>query len=193
MAHNSLAPAFVKLYYSYSGIVHVQTIPCQPSGTPTVGTEPNVVPKTGGPIAFSQFMTDYMVVFRPMFSSVTTVISAEFWYQPTPTSDPIWIYEHPINLAGSTGATNTPMGQAVMTFRTALGGIQKVYLMEPQSALTMNLRTAGTAFSGAIVNFSNYIKGSTSCFLGRDNAAPMVPIYLSTKFNDALRKRRLLF
>lgn len=192
MAHNSLSPAFVKLYYNISSITHVQTIPVQPSGTPTVGTEPNVVPASGGPIALSQFITDYMVVFRPMFSSLTTIQSAEFWYMPTPTSDPIWIYDHPINLAGTTGATSTLMSQGVLTFRTALGGIFRWYGMELAAGFALNQRIAGTSLTSQTLALSNYLKGSTSCFLGRDNAKLMVPIWYSSKINDALRKRRLL-
>jgi hypothetical protein len=133
-----------------------------------------------------------MVVFRPMFSSLTTIISAEFWYQPTPTSDPIWIYEHPINLPGTTGATSVSMGQIVITFRTALGGLARLYLMEPAAAHTVNVRVNGTALTGTNLAISNYVKGPTSVFLGRDNAALMVPIFYTTKINDALRKRRML-
>jgi hypothetical protein len=192
MAHNSISPGFVKLYYTTTSITHVQTIPVIPSGTPTVGVMPNLTPLTGGPITLGQFMTDYMAVFRPFFSTITSVQSAEFWYAPTPTSDPIWIYDHPINLPGLTGAAASLMVQAVMTFRTALGGILKTYLMEPNSAIVANQRTAGASLAGINLNYSNYIKGATSCFFGRDNASPQVPIFLTTKVNDALRKRRML-
>jgi hypothetical protein len=193
MAHNSLSPAFVKLYYNFNNITHVQTIPVIPSGTPTVGSLPNVTPITGSPITFAQFMTDYMVVFRPFFHNLTTIQSAEFWYQSTPTADPIWIYDHPINLTGSSGSVNTSMGQIVLTMRTALGGIYRWYAMEPSSALPLNVRTPGAALATTVLALSNYLKGSTSCVYGRDNASLQVPIFSTTKINDALRKRRLLF
>lgn len=192
MAHNSLAPAFVKLRYTQTGITHVQTIPVQPSGTPTVGTEPNLVPASGGPIALSQFATDYMAVFRPLFPTTTAIEGMEFWYKPTPEADPIWIYDHPINLAGSSAQAVVLMSQLVVTFRTALGGILKCYLMEVMNTIPMNNRTPGASLTGVVLAYSNYVKGSTTCFLGRDNAKPMVPIFQSTKTNDALRKRRLL-
>lgn len=193
MAHNSLAPGFVKLKYTFTGITHVQTIPVQPSGTPTVGVEPNVVPASGGPIALSQFMTDYMAVFRPIFGNQTAVDVAEFWYQPTASADPIWIYDHPIALAGSSATQSVALQQLVVTFRTALGGIFRWYGMEPSGAISNNVRVPGASLTGTVLALSNYLKGGTSCFLARDNAKLVSPIFMSTKTNDALRKRRLLF
>ena len=193
MAHNSLAPGFIKLKYTFSGITHVQTIPVNPSGSPVVGSEPNLTPKTGSAISMSQFITDYMVVFRPMFGSGTAIDVAEFWKQSAPEDDPIWIYDHPINLAGSSGTASANYLQSVITFRTALGGLFKWYGMEVSGSIAVNTRTAGPAFAGSILALSNYLKGSTSCFLARDNATLMSPIFHSTKYNDALRKRRLLF
>lgn len=192
MAHNPLSPGFVKLRYTQNLLTHVQTIPVQPSGTPTVGVIPNLVPNSGGPIDLAQFMTDYMAVLRPLFATTTAFESAEFWYQPTPESDPIWIYTHPINLAGTGGATTTSMGQLVMTFRTALGGLFRWYGMEMSTAFPVNTVTPSAAFTGTLLALSNYLKGGTSCFLARDNAKLMVAITATTKTNDALRKKRLL-
>lgn len=192
MTINSLAPGFIKLYYVQNLLTHVQTIPVSVAGDPTVGEEPEFTPNVGAPILMSAFIDEYIAILQPLFGADTSFSSAEYWNQPEPEDDPTWYFTYPIGEVGTSGTASVDLLQAVMTFRTALGGIYRNYLMEISGSVPVNLHTSFPFSAGPFADLAEYLTGDTSCVLGRDNAALIVPIAFTTKYNDALRKKRLL-
>lgn len=188
----SLAPAFIKLYYTFSGIQHVQTIPVAPSGALVPGVMPSLNTKSASPVTMAVGVDAYVVLLKAMYGATVDINNAEFWSQPLESDDPIWIYTHPIGVIGTNSTASVLMTQMVISFRTGLGGIYKLYMMEPSGFFPVNVRETYPFVAGVATNLANYLIGSTSWFAGRDNGVLVVPINRTTKFNDALRKRRLL-
>lgn len=192
MAHHSLYPGYLKLKYIVNSIEHVQTIPIRPVEGWVVGEEPSVYLANDTPIALSTAITNYLIVFKPFHATTTDIVSVECWFYETEESDPIWVYTHEIGEVGTGAATALLMGQAVFSFRTAGGNVLKAFIMEPSSNVNPNQRQSYPWPAGLIANYGNYVISSASIFRGRDGFRPVTGIWMTTKYNDALRKRRLL-
>lgn len=191
MTINSLSPAFLKLYSTFSTITHVMTLPVVPSGTWTPGVQPDLATYGGGSQSLESCMSLLMPVLRPFFGSTTEFNRVEAWHKPTPESDPIWIYTSVIALPGLAASASANNLQGVVTFRTNLGGMFKFYMMEMQSGQTVNLRDPYPFTTTIATNLANMLMAATSFVYGRDGGKLVVPMYYTTKYNDALRKRRL--
>lgn len=192
MAHSTLYPAFVKLFYVFSGITHIMNIPCLPSPSPIIiGEEPSVLPKVGAAKTFTMAINELVTYFKPLFHSGTEFSNAEFWYYPTEESDPVWVYTANVAQSGTNPNANVVMSQYVMTFRTGEGGIYKMYLMEPSTTVAMNVRDAYPFNQVSVQALAGWIIGNGGWIVGRDGGYPATGIMLSTKVNDALRKKRL--
>lgn len=188
---NSLSPAFLKLFYTFSAITHVMTLPVIPNGAWTPGVEPDLLTYGGGSQSLSGCMSLLMPVIRPFFGTGTEFNRVEAWSKPTPESDPIWTYTETIGLAGSAASASANNLQGVVTFRTDAGGLFKLYMMEMQSGQNVNLRDPYPFTTTLATNLANMLQASTSFVYGRDGGKMVVPLYYTTKYNDALRKRRL--
>lgn len=187
--HNSLSPGFVKIRYQYATRPHTMTLPVLPDVTPVVGVEPIFKNKGGGTADMDTAIGMLLTVLRPFFFTDMDLQSAEFWSQPTADSDPVWIYNLPIAMAGTgTGAT-AQIKQGCMTFRTGAGGIYKMFFMEPATSATSVVLTAYPFPAGALTNMANFLTGNTGWIVGRDGAFPAVGITYTTKDNDKLRKK----
>ena len=191
MAVNDLAPGYAKLFYTSAGRAHVQTLPCSYNPTtPTIGQEPVLDQQGGTTINAGAAISAWLTAVRAVFHSSTTFTAYEF-YQKSVNSDPIFVYGQDLNIAGTSSTVNTPYAQAVLSFRTGAGNVMKTYLME--GAITVNQRIPNRISAavpyGAVVT---YLLGATNWIVGRDNAFPISGIYITTKFNDALRKKGLL-
>lgn len=192
MAHNSLAPGFVKVQYTFAGLTHHATLPVIPSGFLIPSVEPSFVPNGGGTVLMGTAVDAWIDLVLPFFGSGTDFISAEFWSKPTPESDPVWIYTHPIGESGSAGTAGVQMLQHVTTYRTAAGGLFKQYFMEVSGIITPNTRDPYPFTSGGISDLlADYLIGTSGWIYGRDGGKIVLPLYATAKTNDALRKRRL--
>lgn len=188
MSH-SLAPGFVKLYYTFSTLTHVMTIPVTYSGTPEPGEEPFFVMNDGDVTAMVSAVNTLMPLLRANFAATTEFNRAEAWYKPTDTADPVWIYTHSIGLPGTNATANVLTEQAVISFRTSAGGNKFLYLMEAPYAA--NIVDPFPFTTVPIANLCTYLTGNDGWIVGRDDGKLVVPIRLTTKLNDALRRKRL--
>lgn len=191
MTHLNPLLYFIKIKYITNTVEHSMTLPCNPQSGWVVGSEPSITPKAGADILMSVAVDALVAILRPALATVTDIVSAEAWFAPSPTSDPVWVYTHPIGLAGTGAATATNMLQFVISFRTFLGGVYRMFLMEPSSSITANVRASYPFGAGTATNISNYLTGSTGWVIGRDGGSLVVPIWQTSKYNDALRKKRL--
>lgn len=194
MTINSLSPGFVKIRYARGAVSHTQTLPVIPALTPVVDEPPTFLTKGGGSVGMSAAIDGFMAVFKPLFFSDVDFASAEFWSQPTPTDDPIWIYNYPIALSGTGTGSSAIAGQGTLTLRTSGGGIAKLMAME---CITSLLTVPVSSFPfpvGSIATLAAYMTHLTNAWIvGRDGYFPAVPIKFTTKTNDALRRKIYLF
>jgi len=189
MPAHSLAPGFVEFQYTYSNLLHKMRLPVTPGAGWAVGLQPNLVQKNGVDVGFDAAVDAFAALLRPMFANTTEIVKAEAWFYPTNSPDPIWVYTRAIGLVGTNAGANTSAGQMVISYRTLLGGIMKLYLLEGVWAI--NVRNSWPFGASAATNIANFMIGNTSWIYGRDNAGLIVPIWLTTKTNDAIRKIRL--
>lgn len=193
MTKFSLVPGFLKIRYSVGTRTHALTVPVLPVSVYSPGfLTPELEDKTGNPVALTDAVNAICNALKGAFGDTCSFIESEFWQQETITSDPTWIQGGIINgISGTQTNPATSMLQAVLTFRSSMGGIGKVYLMETPH--DPNLRFSGSAVASS--DFSalrTYLLGDTCVWRARDNGFPVTVIRVTTKTNDALRKRYLL-
>lgn len=133
---------------------------------------------------------DFVPFLQPFFRATDSFDEAEVWSQPTPESDPVFVELIPIALVGTSPASTVPFSQAVLSLRTAAGGIGKVYMME--GTLPVNTHDPRPFSNVAVSDLANYLTGPGSIWYARDNSFPVLGLTLNTKTNDALRKKYLL-
>lgn len=190
MASNDLAPGFIRLYYTSNGHPHVQVLPISFDSTPVAGTEPNLESRDGSAVAASAFMAAYLAVWRAIFPIATAWTGFEV-YSKEILGDPQYIWGDDLTIVGSNGSGVQSNSQVTYTFRTNQGGVMRLVAMEAAIATTVRapLRTTLAAPNGAI---ATYILGATNCIIGRDGGFPISGIFITSKVNDALRKRYTL-
>ena len=189
MAQNSLSPAFVKLFYSRTGVEHTMTIPTKFYTAPTVGESPSLLTHAGGQYPFDNAVDDLILYLKPLWANTMSFGHAEVWSQPTPEDDPLWIYTYAVGVAGTSANANVIASQIVMTFRSTLGGLFRLYGMEASYAVNQAFSLAG--FDTALGNLSTYIIASASWVYARDNGKPITTLGAKTKTNDVLRRKLL--
>lgn len=187
MTVNSLFPGFVRMLYTGNAHPHIQVLPVK-SITPN-GASWDLGTKSGGVLDWASAVLAYATVFVPFLASTDEVISASLWQIASVGADPIFLAEDDISLAGTNAGAAVPMGQAVMTFRTSLGGLYRWYCMEPAIADDTILFPP---YTGPFLALFNYLTGVNSVVVGRDGGSPTSSIRLVSKENDALRKKYLL-
>lgn len=188
---NDIAPGFVKIFYTSNSNPHVQTLPVDyDASTPTPGNDPILVQADGGTMTGSAAVAAWVAVFKTLFAATATFTGFEF-YEKTPGNDPTFVFGDDLNIVGTNGGAVVPMEQVVYSFRTGAGGVLKIYGMEASVAVNVRLplRVSSAAPHGAI---ATYLLSGDNFIVGRDNAFPISGIYVTSKLNDALRKRQLL-
>lgn len=192
MTQYSLFPGFIKIYYNFSNLIHTMTIPCEPVTGWEVGVEPELRVNPSTTIDMSGAVDALMAVLRPYFGNGTEFQSAEAWFFESEESDPVWVYTYPIALVGTSATQSLAYSMQVMTFRTTLGNLYKLYLMEVATSALTPFKNPAPFPAGAAKNIADYITGSTSWVKARDGSKPVVALALLGKLSDAIRKIRLL-
>lgn len=191
MAHNSLYPGFVKIQYTHTGLVHTMVLPVEPQSGWVVGSEPSLEQNDGTFQPLGDAVDAFILILKAGFHSATEFLAAEAWFYDSVTSDPQWVFTHPIAVPGTHATAATPAGQAVISFRTSFGGNYRLYWMEPAGAISTGGRNSWPFGAGTQTNVANYLMGNDGWVIGRDGGKLVIPIWNTTKINDALRKKRL--
>lgn len=191
MAENDIAPGFIKLFYNSNGHSHQAILPClynPPS--PAIGSDPVLAQKGGTTQAASAAVAAYVTAIKTMLPATGTFTGWEA-YSKAAGLDPVFLYGDDLAVVGTSGGSVQPNTQVVVSFRTGAGGVMKLYLMEGGQAANQRVaaRTTAAAPFGA---FITYILGNTNWVVGRDNGFPTFGLWVTTKVNDALRKKFVL-
>lgn len=192
MTEYALSPGFVLIKQNDGHRPHTMKIPVFPVGTPVVGTEPAFETKSGGSVFMSTAVSNLVAVLKTQFPATTTFSTAEFWYQATEDSDPVWVYEVPIGVIGTSAGAATYHQEIVMSFRSFKGHLAKLYLMAVSGTIINNQRgvllTTGLSGLGAI---AAYALDNDSWLRARDDSVLVAPLNYSVKTNDVLRNKEL--
>lgn len=191
MAQNSLYPGFVKLKYSANAHTHYQVLPVIPDTPSSPGIEPYFALADGPSVGMNTLVDEYIALIDNLYSDTASFILAEFWRVPTVDSDPVFEYVYEIGQPGLSVTAPTLAGQLCVTFRTAAGGVLKLYFMETVSGLAAK---DDYPFANSTVDaLADYlIAGTTGWIVGRDGSYPIAGLRALTKVNDALRKKYVL-
>lgn len=190
MAEHDISPGFVKIRYGKTGQKHTATIPCKPVGIPTAGVDPNLTTYSGS-VLFSTAMDAWANMIAAAFPPTHSFDSASFWYKPTDDDDPVWIWEHTFTgIIGTGAATDHPAAEGIMTFRTALGGLMKLYFLGIVLAVD-SVQSPSAGLSNPYDDIFPFAVGTSSWIYGRDDAKLIGLITLKTKTNDVLRRKYL--
>lgn len=187
---NSLAPGFIKLFYQSNGNQHIDTIPIQPSGTPTPGSMPNITDNGLNIVTALAGVTAYVNAVKGFLNTASAYTGWEFYSQAVG-SDPVFIYGGDLNIPGTSATAIVVDSEIVASYRSGNGGTGKLYIMEGTQAV--NQRVAGrTGAAAPIGGLYTYLLGATNIRICRDGGRPISGLWYTTKTNDALRKKRLL-
>lgn len=188
---NSLYPGFVVIYYTANNHSHKMTLPVVPQTIPMVpGTNPNLMLNDGTTALWTTAVGAFVDHLLPLYPNTCSFNRAEIYGLSSYTGDPFYVSGS--SLVGDVGTAAVGLvaySQAVFSFRTNQGGILKLYLME--QTLAPNQIMPAPAFGGVadVVAIVNHVVGIDNFIMGRDGGEPMTCIRVTTKTNDALRKR----
>ena len=184
----SLAPGFARITYSGTLFPHHMTIPVNYSGTPTPGSEPTLVLKDSTTASGSDALYGLISVILPFFDDATHFGLAEFHAVDADTGEDSFLWAYNIGLTGTGSGANVATGQTIVTFKTSIGSLYRLYMMEGLNAPNQHVLPP---FGDAILDdLAAFVVGDTSPIYGRKNAYPFVPVSYITKSNDKLRKQQ---
>lgn len=197
MPINALSPGFIRMVYSSPDTEeHVQTLQAStPATTPTPGTEPEFYLRDGvATTTFSTFAAEYASQVLPLLPTTATISRMEYWYKPTITSDPLYIYTHPVDLNGTGYTPGIRARQYAMTFRSIGGGLLRFVLLGISGSYAD--RDKPPYADNVSNDLSDYLTGNAplypnSIIQARDNTWPLLSLALTTKTNDVLRAKYL--
>jgi hypothetical protein len=184
----SLAPGYVRATYDGHLFPHHMVIPINFDGTPTPGTEPDILLKDASSSGVVAAIAALFAVIRPFFNTGTHFGLAECHAVDETTGLDTFIFAWNIGLLGSASAANIPMVQQVMSFKTSVGSAYKLYMMEGIAAPTT--RDLPPYSNATVAALSDFVVGDSSPCYGRKNAYPFVPVSYLVKLNDKLRKQQ---
>lgn len=184
----SLAPGYARVTYDGVLFPHHMTIPVNFSGTPTPGTEPDLILKDASTSAGLAAIQAFITPMLPNWASGTNFGLCEFHTVDDVTGDDQFIFAGNLALTGSAGSANIATSEAIFTFKLATGGLYKLYMME--GATPPNVKLLPPYAPGYIADISDFVVSDASPVYGRTNAYPFVPVSLVTKYNDKLRKQQ---
>ena len=188
MANDGLRPSWIKLYYESLEGPHTSTIPVNLVAAGLPGGTFELYTKSNSQVAWETAIVALVTALRPCAPSTTTFQYAELFSQPTVDDAPLFLSSHVIALAGTHASAIFPATQVVWSIRSDLGGKGFFYLMD--SPNSPNLKYKAPSYgNAAFLGFVNYLIGTTSIFMCRDNGYPVTVTKVTTKTNDALHKK----
>lgn len=190
MSDNDLAPGFIRLFYTSNNHRHEDVIPIRFSGTPTPGVEPNILDNGDNVVSASGGLLVYVNTIKGFHHTSSSFTGWEI-YSKGVGADPTFVFGADLSVVGTSAVALVPFGQMVTTFRTNQGGVGKLYLMETPQAPNQRI-AARTTLAAPYGAFIANLLGATGIRIGRDGGKYVSGIYITTKVNDALRKRYVL-
>ena len=194
MPLNSLAPGYAKLFtdvvINAVTMTHVMTVPMNVVLPNLLDTTVRL--KDGTIDEWSSVIDQLVLVLKALYNNAAgaaTITHADMYSQADANSEPQFEGTYPILVAGTSANTTVFAGMATFSFKSVSGGNARVVPMETGAANNVHLPYAslGTAAQA----FIDYLTGTISGWYARDNSYLGTFLFLTTKTNDPVRKRRL--
>lgn len=183
----SLAPGYVRVTYSGTLFPHHMTVPVQYVLSPIPGEEPDLVLKDETTLGAIAAIAAFIAVILPFFKNTTQFGLAEAHTVDAVTGEDQFIYAWDLGVTGSGSAANIPASQTVLTFKSRLGTLYRLYLMEGNQPLNQH---ALPPYTGVIDDLVEFVKGDSSPIYARGNSFIFGAVSFITKTNDSLRKQQ---
>lgn len=171
---------------------HVLKFDVAVNGDPPAGSDPGDVELTRkdlSPVEWNTFLTvDWLPLMRACFDTFTDFIRAELWKIPEGTFNGQFITALEIGEVGTLGSANQLSQQTTFTFRSQGGGTGRIQLME--SGFSGSVRQSPPFTSAQANNLSNYVIGTTSPILARDNTPFIARIHQCDGQNEIIWRKR---
>lgn len=188
MAIHSLYPGFIKMFYTGNGHQHVQVLPVVPSEV--VSGTWYVRGNDGTFYTFTDAMDVYTDVFADLLAGSDGIGYAELYTMTSETADPLFVASLSLAVSGHAATASVPNSQAVIPFRTSVGGLFRFYAMEgfKETNIVDRLPISDTEALGII----GFLTGDQGFVVGRDGGSLVAATSFITKVNDRLRKKNSL-
>lgn len=188
MASNSLYPAFVRIHYHSPFGLHTMTLPTLAYSTAAPGEVGNFATWDEDSIVAPVMVNNLVAVLLDEYEPTDiTFDSFDIFTMDSPSADPQWQYGEAlgdigtgVDLDGWRQAT-----QATFTFRTSLGGISRLVLLDKPTNNAFGRYTVPSAPETAIIDEFTAV---TNGWAGRDGGRPLVFKNVTVKTNDRLRR-----
>jgi hypothetical protein len=158
------------------------------AGQPIENAE--LIQRSGGTVPADVGIQQYWQFYRAMLPTVAVCTGFSVWQYAPNSEDKTWVGGG--NVDGPTGAAVTAFAshQLKMTFRTALGGIMQMMVMEDAvggSALTP-LIPANTGLPTVV--YAAYILSAANWAIARDDSFPVQALRIGAGENEVLFRER---
>lgn len=188
LSNKGLAPGYARVTYSGVLFPHHMTIPVNYSGEPSPGIEPLTESKNGDIAPGMTMLGSFLGNIMPFFSNTTVFGLCEFHTVDATTGEDQFIFAGNLDLVGGSTSTRTPTVQTVITFKSKIGSLYRLYMMETIHTPGIKQLPEFTLTDAAAVSAA-YLDGASPVF-ARKNAYLFSAVSLITKLNDKLRKQQ---
>lgn len=193
MAQYPPGPYQLEIPYITEGFTHYFHVNCDAIGDPAIGTAPldvDMRTKGSGPTSLVLSANLLWATMRTAFSSQTLATNYTLWKYNTSNQDRIFISGGDLETPnGSAGAAPVLAWGAIYTYRTGLGNVGKLQIMEPAIGLNTRAPMGSTpGFNGPTVKA--YLLGSTNIVMARDRSFPVAAMNEALGQNETLADKR---
>lgn len=198
MAHNDAHFAFLRVVYTVDSFAHVQRLPVRVDDPESLTTGVPLAAITvfrrgvGTPASMDTAIGQYLALLEDVYHTSVTIAAPELWGRQLLTEDFGWINVYSSGEVGVNSNATTPMSQAVLSFRTLGGNLARPTFMEA-AGIPVNIVDPFPFSNAALDAIADYfISEDGSWVVGRDNLPLIAAMNMTTKTNDALRRKRAL-
>jgi hypothetical protein len=184
------APYVVDIFYRVQGQLHKHSAGMILSTEPEAGVEFDTLSAItkNGSLEPLDVVTDTIVSYiKPFYGPLDDILFAELWHYLPESFERQYIASYEIGAVG-TGTAGQIMRQMIMSFRSSLGGVGYVNLLE--GAFPQDTQTGWPFPAGAANAFATYVFSTASPYVFRDNGRPVTPINLSYGQNEKMWRKR---
>lgn len=137
---------------------------------------------------FKTMVDGLVTLIAEAYETTADFNTVEIWKYPAePSTNPVFVTGGTIGIAGLAAGASIAAQQATLTFRSAIGGVMRLQLMEVVTNLNSQLSypSSSTVYN----DIMDYILGTDKSFLARDNERPIFGLKQSFGQNEALWKK----
>lgn len=188
---NSLSPAFVKLEYTSDFGPHVALLPLR--AAPAFDPDPSLTTIENWALAnvnLEDMITTLVNAMADFYTPADAFTLYSVFTQLTATADPVFRetlrFATPI-VGTSASTTWRKASQLTATFRTSLGGISKLVMLDALSFNLWDIQVDPTGSADLIALINEWTQ-DISAWAGRDGGQPTTFLQLTKTLNEKLRK-----